>query len=564
MAQYNSQFTGAQVDNAVTKSQAIPSATDITTTVNAIKDVQYTQEGNVLRAKTVSGSKVAVWEAGGGAAGDALAAALTVTPAQINEAVGAVENYGEATVDDVLTVKQTGGTSYLTWSPIPAPSADNFDSDSALAGQTLVADGSGGASWQTPSASGMTNPMTTQGDIIIGGSSGTPTRLAKGTAGQVLTMNSGATSPEWATPSSTVYVGDISPETQSGGSLAAIGSVPIINNNYDVVWGNQTIGASNVTSGIATSGQVLTANGSGGASWQTPSASGMTNPMTTQGDIIIGGSSGTPTRLAKGTAGQVLTMNSGATSPEWATPSSTVYVGDISPETQSGGSLAAIGSVPIINNNYDVVWGNQTIGASNVTSGIATSGQVLTANGSGGASWQTPSASGMTNPMTTQGDIIIGGSSGTPTRLAKGTAGQVLTMNSGATEPEWQTPSGGGGGVSIGVGHTLSFASYSFGEFKFTAQILATYNGVYGLHTFTYSASGGDGVIDGVTIPYENRNDAVFTNASIIIFTAVGSHHDDSLSNYAFKLYDGTQVTDTNAINKLAFMTEDVEIYTID
>ena len=324
MAQYNSQFTGAQVDNAVTKSQAIPSATDITTTVNAIKDVQYTQEGNVLRAKTVSGSKVAVWEAGGGAAGDALAAALTVTPAQINEAVGAVENYGEATVDDVLTVKQTGGTSYLTWSPIPAPSADNFDSDSALAGQTLVADGSGGASWQTPSASGMTNPMTTQGDIIIGGSSGTPTRLAKGTAGQ------------------------------------------------------------------------------------------------------------------------------------------------------------------------------------------------------------------------------------------------VLTMNSGATEPEWQTPSGGGGGVSIGVGHTLSFASYSFGEFKFTAQILATYNGVYGLHTFTYSASGGDGVIDGVTIPYENRNDAVFTNASIIIFTAVGSHHDDSLSNYAFKLYDGTQVTDTNAINKLAFMTEDVEIYTID
>ena len=444
MAQYNSQFTGAQVDNAVTKSQAIPSATDITTTVNAIKDVQYTQEGNVLRAKTVSGSKVAVWEAGGGAAGDALAAALTVTPAQINEAVGAVENYGEATVDDVLTVKQTGGTSYLTWSPIPAPSADNFDSDSALAGQTLVADGSGGASWQTPSASGMTNPMTTQGDIIIGGSSGTPTRLAKGTAGQVLTMNSGATSPEWATPSSTVYVGDISPETQSGGSLAAIGSVPIINNNYDVVWGNQTIGASNVTSGIATSGQVLTANGSGGASWQTPSASGMTNPMTTQGDIIIGGSSGTPTRLAKGTAGQ------------------------------------------------------------------------------------------------------------------------VLTMNSGATEPEWQTPSGGGGGVSIGVGHTLSFASYSFGEFKFTAQILATYNGVYGLHTFTYSASGGDGVIDGVTIPYENRNDAVFTNASIIIFTAVGSHHDDSLSNYAFKLYDGTQVTDTNAINKLAFMTEDVEIYTID
>lgn len=48
----------------------------------------------------------------------------------------------------------------------------------------------------------------------------------------------------------------------------------------------------------------------------------------------------------------------------------------------------------------------------------------------------------MANPMTTQGDIIYGGSSGTPTRLSKGTAGQVLTMNSGATTPEWSTPKG--------------------------------------------------------------------------------------------------------------------------
>lgn len=40
--------------------------------------------------------------------------------------------------------------------------------------------------------SGMTNPMTTQGDIIVGGSSGTPDRLGIGTTGQVLTVNSNA------------------------------------------------------------------------------------------------------------------------------------------------------------------------------------------------------------------------------------------------------------------------------------------------------------------------------------------------------------------------------------
>ena len=50
----------------------------------------------------------------------------------------------------------------------------------------------------------------------------------------------------------------------------------------------------------------------------------------------------------------------------------------------------------------------------------------------------------MANPMTTAGDTIYGGASGVPTRLGVGTAGQVLTVNSGATAPEWADASGGG------------------------------------------------------------------------------------------------------------------------
>lgn len=72
----------------------------------------------------------------------------------------------------------------------------------------------------------------------------------------------------------------------------------------------------------------------------------------------------------------------------------------------------------------------------------APSGTVLTADGNGNASWETPPASGMTNPMTTAGDVIVGGSSGTPTRLAKGTDGQVLKMVSGA--PAWANDASGG------------------------------------------------------------------------------------------------------------------------
>jgi len=58
-------------------------------------------------------------------------------------------------------------------------------------------------------ATGMTNPMTTTGDVIYSSSGSTPDRLGIGTAGQVLTVNSGATAPEWATPasSSPTFVG---------------------------------------------------------------------------------------------------------------------------------------------------------------------------------------------------------------------------------------------------------------------------------------------------------------------------------------------------------------------
>jgi hypothetical protein len=43
---------------------------------------------------------------------------------------------------------------------------------------------------------GMSNPMTTAGDLIVGGSGGAPQRLGVGTSGQMLTVVSGV--PAWA------------------------------------------------------------------------------------------------------------------------------------------------------------------------------------------------------------------------------------------------------------------------------------------------------------------------------------------------------------------------------
>jgi hypothetical protein len=52
------------------------------------------------------------------------------------------------------------------------------------------------------------------------------------------------------------------------------------------------------------------------------------------------------------------------------------------------------------------------------------------------------------------GDLIYATADNTPARLAIGTAGKVLTVNSGATAPEWTTPAAGGGMTLINTGGT--------------------------------------------------------------------------------------------------------------
>ncbi len=62
---------------------------------------------------------------------------------------------------------------------------------------------------------------------------------------------------------------------------------------------------------------------------------------------------------------------------------------------------------------------------------------------------QTQITAKMTNPMTTGGDVIYGGASGVPTRLANGSAGQVLTSGGTTVAPTWTT---GGVGDVVKVG----------------------------------------------------------------------------------------------------------------
>jgi hypothetical protein len=254
------------------------------------------------------------------------------------------------------------------------------------AGKFLTNDGSS-YSW----ASALANPMTTYGDLIVGGLSGTSLRLGIGSINQVLTVLN-STTLSWETPL-------INPMTFYG----------------DLILGGASGSLTKLS--IGSVGQVLTVYTSSGgynlAEWVTPVT--LANPMTTVGDIIYGTTSGTPVRLGIGTSGTVLTSTSGI--PAWTT---------IIPP-MSGATNGEF----LTNNGSTVSWGTIPNQLPTISSG--TTGWYLTNNGSV-ASWSTIPV-GFTNPMTTTGDMIAANAGGVAARLSIGSTGQVLTVVSGG--PSW-------------------------------------------------------------------------------------------------------------------------------
>tara|TARA_R100000656_G_scaffold31548_1_gene27481 strand:- start:410 stop:1270 length:861 start_codon:yes stop_codon:yes gene_type:complete len=116
-----------------------------------------------------------------------------------------------------------------------------------------------------------------------------------------------------------------------------------------------------------------------------PVASGGTGLASfTAGDILYATGATTLAKLTKGTAEQVLAMNSGATAPDWGSVDLTV--------------------LPTI---------SVAKGGTNISSFAA-------------------------------GDILYATGATTLTKLVKGSAADVLTMNAGATAPEWAAAAGGG------------------------------------------------------------------------------------------------------------------------
>jgi hypothetical protein len=283
------------------------------------------------------------------------------------------------------------------------------------------------ASWPS-SGGGMTNPMTTAEDIIVGGSSGTPARLAKGTDTHVLTMVSGAVA--WAVSAS----GFSNPMTTAG----------------DIIIGGSSGAAARLAKG--TDGKVLTMV-AGAVAWADNAAQPLDATLTALAGVT--------------TAANKLIYATG--SDAFSTTDLTAFARTILDDADAATVLATIGAQPLdsdltaiaaltttstgrsllaaadaaairtiagsfanpMTTSQDIIVGGVSGAAGRLAKGSDT--QVLTVV-SGSVAWANAS-SGFSNPMTTAGDIIVGGASGTAARLAAGSNGKFLTLSAGT--PAW-------------------------------------------------------------------------------------------------------------------------------
>lgn len=136
------------------------------------------------------------------------------------------------------------------------------------------------------------------------------------------------------------------------------------------------------------------------------------------------------------------------------------------------------------------------------TLAITLSGTALPVANGGTGQTTANAAFNALSPMTTGGDLIYGGASGVATRLANGTAGQVLTSSGTTVAPTWASPTGNiatttkTANYTIAIGDHIIFADSSGGAFNLTLPSPSTVTG----HEFIIKDSTGSFGTNNVTL----------------------------------------------------------------
>jgi hypothetical protein len=249
---------------------------------------------------------------------------------------------------------------------------------------TITGSGTTGSPYVVNAASGLTNPMTSVGDMIIGGASGTPTRLPAGTNTYVLSMVSG--SPAWvaATGGGTVTSASVVSANGFAGTVATATSTPAI---------TITTTVTGILKGNGTAISAATA----GTDYQVPLtfSTGLTNASNT---VTVNTTQNITTLSNLTVAGFVQTTSGGVLSSALLT---------------SGQVTTALGFTPYNSTNPS--------GYTNNT-GTVTTISVATANGFAGTV-----ATATTTPVVTITTSITGLLKGNGTAISAATAGTDYT-----------------------------------------------------------------------------------------------------------------------------------------
>ena len=283
---------------------------------------------------------------------------------------------------------------------------------------------------------GMSNPMTTSGDLIVGGTSGTPTRLGVGSAGKYLKVGSSGNSIEWGDgssytlpPATSNTLGGI--KVGSNLSITQDGTLSADAGQYELpVASTNTLGGIKVGERLSvTSGGVLSANDQ---SYTLPPATSNTLGGIKVGNNLSVTQDGT---LSADDQSYTLPIASASTlggvKPDGSTITINSESGIISStgEANTASNLGSGEGVFSSKSGVNLQFKSLKAG-SNVT--ISADSSEITISSAGGGS------GGMSNPMTTSGDLIVGGTSGTPTRLGVGSAEQALVVNTNCDGVTWK------------------------------------------------------------------------------------------------------------------------------
>jgi len=178
--------------------------------------------------------------------------------------------------------------------------------------------------WQMPTPTDLVTDLPADFEVFGQAVDTTMADLKGGTSGQILSKASNTDMDfTWITND----VGDITAVTVSspltGGGTSGSVSVGILSGTTSNLGAVQLSDSTSSTSTTlaATANAVKTSYDLANTANTTATAAIPKSTVTTAGDIIFRNGSA-PTRLGIGTAGQVLTVNSGATAPEWAAAAS--------------------------------------------------------------------------------------------------------------------------------------------------------------------------------------------------------------------------------------------------